>query len=120
MSSNIRVKKTCEYCGEEYVARTLVTRYCSHTCNRRHYKQKKREEKVQQYQKKKKEVTLQLPDVDFDALGDKDFLSIKEAAVLIGVSERTFYRLMKNGTMKAYKLGGRTIIKRSDIDELFT
>lgn len=120
MSSNIRVQKTCEHCGKEFEARTLITRYCSHTCNRRHYKQLKREEKIERYDKKKKEVTLQLPDVDFDALGNKAFLSIKEAAVLVGVSERTFYRLMKDGTMKAYKLGGRTIIKRSDIDLLFT
>jgi DNA binding domain, excisionase family len=49
----------------------------------------------------------------------KDFLSIKEAYTLLGVSERTFYRLMKEGTIPATKLGGRTIIKRSIIDNLF-
>lgn len=120
MSSNIRVKKICENCGEEFEARTTVTRYCSHTCNRRHYKKLKKKEKLEQFEKKNKEVKLQIPKVDFAALGDKYFLRIKEAAVLIGVSERTFYRLMENGTIKTYKLGGRTLIKRSDIDQLFT
>lgn len=119
MSSNIRVQKACEHCGKEFVAKTLATRYCSHSCNRRHYKHLKREEKVQQFREKQKAPGIALPDVDFGALGLKDFLSIKEAAVLIGVSERTLYRLMKNGSLKAHKLGGRTIIRRADVDQLF-
>jgi hypothetical protein len=43
MSSNIRTKKTCEYCGNSFVAHTFVTRYCSHRCNRLYYKQQLRD-----------------------------------------------------------------------------
>lgn len=54
-----------------------------------------------------------------EAIKQKDFLSIKEAFTLLGISERTFYRLMKARTIQATKLGKRTIIKRSEIDKLF-
>ena len=117
MSSNIRIKKTCEYCDKEFVARTTRTRYCSHNCNRKHYKQLKREEKI--ITAEEKEVTRKVDTSVYEVISVKEFLSIKEASTLIGVSERTFYRLMKDGLVKSYKLGGRTIIKRSDINNLF-
>ena len=119
MSSNIQVTKTCENCGEQFEAKTLVTRYCSHACNRRHYKKRKRQEKLQRFEEKQRQSAIQLPDVDYEALGAKEFLSIKEAAVLIGVSERTLYRLMESGSLEAKKIGRRTIIRRAAIDKLF-
>ena len=39
MSSNIKIQKICEFCGQEFTARTLYTRYCSKSCNKKHYKQ---------------------------------------------------------------------------------
>ena len=38
MQTNIRVKKKCEYCKEEFVAKTTKTRYCCHRCNQKGYK----------------------------------------------------------------------------------
>ncbi len=117
MPTKISMTKTCDYCKNEFTAQTTKTRYCSHTCNRRHYKQRKREEKIQTA--KEKEATKNVDTAIFEVITAKDFLNIKEAATLLGVSERTFYRLMKDGTIKSHKLGGRTIIKRSDINALF-
>lgn len=117
MSTNIRIKKTCEFCEIEFIAKTTRTRYCSHNCNRKHYKQLKREEKIRVAEEK--EVTRKVDTSIYEVISVKEFLSIKEASTLIGVSERTFYRLMKDGLVKTFKLGGRTIIKRSDIDKLF-
>ena len=42
----------------------------------------------------------------YEVITAKDYLNIKEAALLLGVSGRTFYRLMKDGTIKSHKLGG--------------
>ena len=47
MSSNIEIDKNCEYCGKLYTARTLYTRYCSHTCNKKGYKAIKRGDNIQ-------------------------------------------------------------------------
>lgn len=118
MASKIRIEKTCCYCEKQFIAKTTKTKYCCHRCNQLHYKQRKRDEKIENA---KKEVDVKEKDhVSYnEAIREKDFLKIKEAADLIGVSLRTFYRLMKDGTIKSYKLGGRTIIKRADIDSLF-
>jgi excisionase family DNA binding protein len=67
---------------------------------------------------KNKLIQLAIPDVEFGRLAEKEFLSIKEAAILLGISERTIFRLMKSGELETNKIGRRTIITRSAIDEL--
>ncbi len=82
MSSNIQITKTCICCGKEFTARTLHTRYCSHTCNRKHYKHTKRNEKLQQH--KPGAVIIVQPTGSKQPIAttiqDKQFLSINEAA----------------------------------------
>lgn len=46
MSTNISVSRKCEFCGSIFVAKTTVTKYCSHKCNSKHYKQRIKEDKV--------------------------------------------------------------------------
>lgn len=43
---HIQIKSRCEHCGEIFMARTMVTKYCSHRCNSRAYKLKQRQEKM--------------------------------------------------------------------------
>ncbi len=117
MSSNIEIVKTCIYCKNTFVAKTLKTKYCSHTCNSRHYKKKKRDEKLNNFN----EELINKPNeqnIKVD-LRHREYLSIPETALLIGISKRTVYRLIERQELKPYKLGGRTIIKRIDIDNLF-
>ena len=118
MSTNIKLKKVCEFCGEHFIAKTTVTRYCSHKCNSRHYKQRKREEKLGIASVKTKVEQLAIPDLEFGRLAEMEFLNIREVSVLIGISERTIYRLMKSGALKTKKIGRRTIIPRYAIDQL--
>ena len=121
MSSTIQVQKVCEFCGKEFTAQTTVTRFCGHGCASRSYKQRKRENKIGwAIEETNKQKILSVSEVNIESIKLKDFLSIKEAYTLLGISERTFYRLMKAGTIPVAKLGGRTIIKRSVIDNLFT
>jgi len=121
MSSTIEIQKICEFCGKEFTAKTTVTRFCGHTCASRAYKLRKKENKVGQAIKEtNQQKLLSLSELNIEAIKQKDFLSIKEAHTLLGLSERTFYRLMKAGTIQATRLGKRTIIKRSEIDKLFT
>ena len=122
MSSNIELKKKCDYCGKEYVAKTVITRYCSHNCNRKHYKQVKRDEKLTNAVNASKDIKTGVVKKINDKSSEviiKQFLSIDEAAVLIGASSRTIKRLIQKGTLKASKVSRRTIICRKDIDKLF-
>lgn len=132
MSSNLKIPKTCQYCGQAFVAQTTKTRYCSHKCASRAYKQRKREEKIQaslkneiKNQSSAKSVNLQSLQSKqnktdhFLNLKEKEFLSVQEAAILLGASRWTIQRMIKREDIKAGKLGRRTIIPRSEIDNLF-
>ena len=55
MSSNIRNEKVCQQCGNEFVAKTTVTQYCSDICAKRAYKARKKKEKLQNVSKLEKQ-----------------------------------------------------------------
>ncbi|WP_083642404.1 helix-turn-helix domain-containing protein [Christiangramia flava] len=116
MSSKIEVQRICQYCKKEFTARTTVTKYCSHKCNQRAYKAKKRSEKVEksisETRKKKKQPIEQLK--------AKEFLTVREVSELLNCSVRSVYNYIENGTISAVNLGQRmTRIKRSEIDRIF-
>ena len=120
MKSTISILKICEFCGNEFIAKTTVTRFCNQKCAAKAYKVREREQKISKaIVETNKQKMLSVQDLNLESIKQKDFLSIKEAYTLLGLSERTFYRLMKAGTIQATKLGKRTIIKRSVIDKLF-
>jgi excisionase family DNA binding protein len=48
MSSNLRIKKICQFCYSEFIAKTTKTKYCSLRCAQRAYKQRVRDEKIKQ------------------------------------------------------------------------
>ena len=61
MSSNMAIPKTCSYCGKAFIAKTTLTRYCGHTCNSRHYKQKIKEDKIQNSLVEQQQTMQSLP-----------------------------------------------------------
>ncbi|PJJ76468.1 hypothetical protein BXY57_2088 [Thermoflavifilum aggregans] len=61
MSSNIRLQKTCQYCGNRFTAKTTVTQFCSDTCVKRAYKPRKRNEKIEVAIKEETEKALYNP-----------------------------------------------------------
>ena len=132
MSSTIKIPKFCQHCGQAFVAQTTTTRFCGHKCASRAYKQRKREEKVQTTLSDQiKSVTsansenlqslqsLPIKTGNFINLRDKEFLSVQETAILLGASRWTIQRMIQREDIKAGKLGRRTIIPRSEIDNLF-
>jgi len=46
MSSKIEITKVCQHCGNEFIAKTTVTKFCSHACAVKNYKQRKKAEKL--------------------------------------------------------------------------
>lgn len=115
MSSNIQITRICQYCRNEFTARTTSTKYCSHKCNSRHYKAKKKLDKID-YSEKETAV-LRMPDIE--RVKTKEFLTVRDLSILIGCSVRTAYRLVNNGTIKGVNLCERmTRIKRSEIDKV--
>lgn len=111
-ASKIPIKKVCEYCKQEFVARKTTTKYCSHQCNSRAYKSKRREERVQRTEVNEQEKRVK-------DLVDKAFLSIAEAGRLLGLSRHTIYRYIYSGRLRAYNMSSqRSIVKREDIEHM--
>jgi len=55
-----------------------------------------------------------------EELQSKEYLTVQEAAALLGYSVRSIYLFIESGKLKAKNLSQRmTRIRRSDIDELF-
>ena len=116
MSSKIEVQRICQHCGNEFTARTTVTRFCSHRCASAAHKQKVRAGKVEQSNKQTQQIKTQ----PIEELKAKEFLTVREVAQLLNSSIRTAYYYIESGTIKAVNLGQRiTRVKRSDIDKLF-
>lgn len=111
----MEVQRICQWCGKPFIAHTMVSRYCSRSCNGKAYKEKQKKEKLQKYDEEQNARPLQIA----GAIGEKAFLSPSEAATLLGISRATMYRHMASGLIHALQLRGRTIIRRSDIEKLF-
>jgi len=117
MSSNIKVQRICQYCGEEFTARTTVTKYCSDNCAKRAYKKRKRAEKIESSIKE----TVQVKIKPITELQVKEFLTVKETSILLGCSVRMVYRLIDNKTIKAVNLAERmTRIKRTNLNNILS
>jgi excisionase family DNA binding protein len=56
--------------------------------------------------------------VEPPAENDSEWLSVKEAASYLGISEPTLFRWMKEGVVSFYKVGRATRFKRASLDTL--
>jgi excisionase family DNA binding protein len=116
MSSKIEVQRICQHCGNDFKARTTVTRFCSHRCASAAHKQKVRAGKVEQSNNE----TQRIKNQPIEELKAKEFLTVREVARLLNCSVRSAYYYIESGTIKAVNLGQRiTRVKRSEIDKLF-
>lgn len=116
MSSNIKIQRICQHCGNEFTARTTATLYCSHRCNSAAYKAKQRADKVEQSNKE----TQRIKNQPIEELKAKEFLSVTQVSKLIGCSRQNVYNLINTGKLKATNiLLKKTIVMRSDLDKLF-
>ena len=114
MSSNIQVQRICQYCGGEFTARTTVTQYCGDNCSKRAYKARKKASKIEASNKQ----TQRIKNQPIEELKAKAFLSIADTCKLIGISRRTVYRMIERNELTTGKAGRRTIIKRSDLEQV--
>src|ERR1017187_7353828 len=116
MTTNFRVQKVCINCKKEFTAQKTTTKYCCQVCAARDYKKRVKEEKIAATNNETKRIKSN-PIEDLKA---KEFLTVKNVAVLLNCSIRTIYRLIEDGTINAVNISERkTTIKRSDIDKLF-
>lgn len=116
MSSNIRLIRVCQHCGNSFEAKTTVTRHCSDVCAKRAYKVRQRDGKIESSNVQTSRIIAK----PIDEIKAKEFLTIRDVAKLLNCSRQTIYNLVNNGTLKAVNLAKKkTLVKRSEIDRLF-
>ena len=115
-TSSIRIKKICQWCGAEFEAQKVSTKYCSHRCANLAYKQATREKRVKQVEAETHFIKTEKPK---ENVKDKEYLSIAQASVLLGLSLQAVYKMIYAGHLAAYKLSSRlSFVKRVDIDKM--
>ena len=115
-TSSIRIKKICQWCGAEFEAQKVSTKYCSHRCANLAYKQATREKRVKQVEAETHFIKSEKPK---ENVKDKEYLSIAQASVLLGLSLQAVYKMIYAGHLAAYKLSSRlSFVKREDIDKM--
>lgn len=116
MGSNIYLQKICEQCGKEFTARTTVTRFCSHTCSSRAYKDRTRKDKVE----KIKTDTIRIKTKEIGEIQTRDVLTVSEVAALVGCSRRTATDWPHQERQEC-QLGQRlTRLRRSEVDSFLS
>jgi excisionase family DNA binding protein len=114
MSSNITVQRRCEFCHQEFPARTTVTRFCSMTCNSRSLKAKARALKVE----RSNEETVKAGVETKKSFLTKELLTVNDIVELLGFSKQGVYNLINDGHLKAVKITERkTRIKKNDFQD---
>ncbi len=117
MSSNIQVQRICQHCNNEFTARTTVTKYCGDTCAKRAYKARLKVSKIET----SNEQTQRIKNQPIEDLKAKEFLTVTQVSKLIGCSRQNVYKLINIGKLRATNiLLKKTIVKRSDLDKLFS
>ncbi len=115
-TSKTKIKKVCEYCGTVFYAQKLTTRFCSHRCNNLAYKERVRHKRIQEVETKVQTVISEQPISDFK---DKEYLSFKEAATLLGLSKQAIYKMVYAGKLQAFRISSRlSFIRKEDIDRM--
>lgn len=114
MSSNIRLSKICQHCGQEFTAKTVRTRYCSHACNRKGYKKEERDKKLSTGKALIRVEPLNLKHdlVDWEELTRKPFLTVSEACLVLNVRTETLRRWIKRGIVRTNRVGKKHLISR--------
>jgi len=116
MSSNISVYRICGFCGFEFLAKKTTTKYCSLKCASKDYKRRLRNQKIENSNLQ----TIRIKNQPLIELKDKEFLTVKQLALLLGFSAKTVYRLINTKRINAYNFSERkTLIRRCDINALF-
>lgn len=120
MSSNIRINRICKHCGEVFVAKTFKTQFCSHSCNSKDYKKREKIRKIEESQEEYKSdlKNSKSQSMNMEELKSKIYLSIAEVCLLVGMSDSTVRKFVKEGRLKTIRLGKKHLILKSQIENL--
>ena len=115
-TSKIRIKKVCEWCGNEFLSQKCTTRFCCKRCAEQAYKDRKRQERKSETEALVQKELHTKAKAEF---AEREYLSVSEAALQLGFTRDGIYKLIYRGVLKAYKISSRfTVVLKGDIEAM--
>ena len=113
--------KICLFCRKEFEAQKRTTKYCSHTCNSRAYKAKKRNQldlkvsfedfvknQLQHQSEILYEIQVSISELlRMQKIGYQEFISAKDYCEIKKISRKTLSNLIKNNQVDFKKISAR-------------
>ena len=118
MSSNLRIVKVCEFCKQEFIARKTTSQTCSDPCAKRLYKLRQREKAISRTKLEtevKKKPKAYITEEQVRMIQAKEWLTLKEAALLLNVSPLTLRRWVLAGKVRSEKVGRKHLFRNVDL-----
>jgi len=116
MSSNLRIIKICAFCKQEFVARKTTTETCSDPCAKRLYKFRVREKAISRARAEtmvKREGKAFVTEEQVKVIQAKEWLTLKDAAMLLNISPLTLRRWVLAGKVTSKKVGKKHAFARA-------
>lgn len=108
MSSNLQIKKVCQHCGKEFIAKKTTTKFCSTRCGQRNYKIRERMNKVEPASPYF-QTAFRTSHSNISSLPEKLLVDIRVLAFVTSISVRTMFRLIKEPDFPKVKIGRRLL-----------
>ena len=109
-AAKFEIIRKCKICGEEFLAKTIDSWYCSTRCSRTAWKRKDDEKKR----------NLKLDEIVKSIPKKQDYIKVSEAYALLGISRDTLYRLIHKGTISHINLGTKQIrVSKEELMKLY-
>ena len=104
MSSNIKIERICEWCGNKFIAQTTVTRFCCKRCAEHSYKERLRQKKMAVSNQETAQTNIKWR--------DKDYLTPTQAAELLGIGRMSIDRCLVNSKRFSGFIARQRLIKK--------
>lgn len=124
MSSNLALKKGCQYCGKVFIAKKTNTKFCSSVCADRNKVLLKRIEEfgddiIDPRKKPIQPGASQTISPSFP-IEQRVLIDIKLLALTTGISERTLFRLIRDPAFPKLKIGRRLLFHKGSVIRYLT
>ncbi|RHC89973.1 HTH domain-containing protein [Parabacteroides merdae] len=106
-TASVRIERICEFCGKTFIAKTCKTRFCCKACNDKYYKELIRNDRynaVTKEVKEEKKKRIRLAVDELEVIQAREFISLKQLAIYLGVSRKSIYTYMRIYEIPFYKL----------------
>ena len=104
----MRQVRKCKFCGEEFVARSGIQKYCCEEC----------QTKAKEARKKRQQDFMNAVEPGI-GLQNQEYLTFAKAAILMGCSRQYVYKLVNEGKLAASRISSRmALIRKADIEKM--